>query len=545
MSDRATQLSAFVLVLVLISVLGFSAVRWRRAGELSSLDEWGLGGRRFGTWTTWFLIGGDLYTAYTFVAVPAIVFGSGALGFFALPYTVILYPLVYLTVVRLWSVSRALGLVTPADFVRVRYGSRALACLVAVTGLAATVPYLALQLAGISSVLSTMGITGHGAITVAFAVVAAYTYRSGMRAPAVIAIVKDVLITGLVIVSLLWIPSRLGGWDHVFDTARAGFAASPQSSDGILLHGDDHLQYVTLALGSALALFLYPHMTTSLLAAADRNTVKRTLAALPAYSLLLGLIALFGYLALAAGVTPLPDASGQPDPTTVVPLLFQGMFPPWLAGIAFAALGIAALVPAAVMSIAAGNLVTRNLYREYVNPLATDAQEARVSKVASLFSKAGALALVVVADPQLSVGLQLAGGVLVLQTLPAIALGLYTRWFHRFGLVAGLVAGLAAGLVMLYLIDDPAHGRAHFAASAFPLADLGLPTGATVYAGLLALIVNLVVAGLVTALLRARGVPDGPDITSPDDYLSDPGRRMGVRGPRSDTDPPVGSRKSV
>ena len=113
------------------------------------------------------------------------------------------------------------------------------------------------------------------------------------------------------------------------------------------------------------------------------------MAALPAYSLVLGLIALLGYMAIAAGVTPIAT-DGKPDPNTVVPLLFDQMFPDWFAGVAFAAIGIGALVPAAIMSIAAANLFTRNVYKEYLNQDATPAQEARMSKLASLVVKAGA-----------------------------------------------------------------------------------------------------------------------------------------------------------
>ena len=94
-----------------------------RRQALDSLDEWGLGGRSFGTWITWFLLGGDLYTAYTFVAVPALLFGVGALGFFAVPYTIIVYPMVFLVAARLWSVAHRHGYVTPADFIRGRFGS--------------------------------------------------------------------------------------------------------------------------------------------------------------------------------------------------------------------------------------------------------------------------------------------------------------------------------------------------------------------------------------------------------------------------------------
>src|SRR3954451_17239685 len=181
---NGTELTIFVALFLLVTVLGFVAARWRRADTLDHLDEWGLGGRNFGSWITWFLIGGDIYTAYTFVAVPALVFGAGAAGFFALPYTIVLYPLVFLVLIRLWSVSHVHGYVTPADFVRGRFGSPTLALVGAITGVVATMPYIALQLVGIEAVLRTMGIEGHLPIIIAFAILAAYTYQAGLRAPA-------------------------------------------------------------------------------------------------------------------------------------------------------------------------------------------------------------------------------------------------------------------------------------------------------------------------------------------------------------------------
>src|SRR5690348_1274446 len=203
--------------------MGFFAARWRRPDSMNHLDEWGLGGRSFGSWITWFLVGGDLYTAYTFVAVPALVFGAGAAGFYAVPYTIIVYPLVFLVLIRLWSVSHVHGFVTPADFVRARFGSSTLALLVAITGIVATMPYIALQLVGIHATLEAMGIKGHWPLIIAFAVLAAYTYQSGLRAPALIAFVKDVLIYAVILVAIFYIPHKLGGWHHIFGAAQTKF----------------------------------------------------------------------------------------------------------------------------------------------------------------------------------------------------------------------------------------------------------------------------------------------------------------------------------
>ena len=135
------QFGIVIGMFAVVTVLGFLATRWRRgASPLASIEEWGLGGRRFGTVVTWFLIGGDLYTAYTFVAVPALLFGAGALGFFAVPYTIAVFPLVMFTAARMWSVCHEHGYATAADFVRGRHGSAILALLVAITGVVAVPP---------------------------------------------------------------------------------------------------------------------------------------------------------------------------------------------------------------------------------------------------------------------------------------------------------------------------------------------------------------------------------------------------------------------
>ena len=533
------ELVVFAVLFVAVSVMGFLASRWRRAASLEHLDEWGLGGRKFGAWITWFLIGGDIYTAYTFVAVPALLFGAGALGFYALPYTVVLYPMIFLPVVRLWSVSRVHGFVTPADFVRGRYDSPVLALLVALTGLVATMPYIALQLVGLEAVLRTMGLNGTGVaghlpLFVAFVILALYTYQSGLRAPALIAFVKDILIYLVILVAVIWLPARHGGWSSVFDAAQAKLS-QPSPTTGrpagsILLTANNQLQYVTLALGSALALFLYPHSITGVLASRGRNVLKRNMMALPAYSLLLGLLALLGYVAIAAGAKPITNnATGRPDTNTIIPVLFDREFNSFFAGIAFAAIGIGALVPAAIMSIAAANLWTRNIYKEYLRRDATPAQEARQAKLASLVVKFGAVLFVVGIDPQFSIDLQLIGGVIILQTLPAVAIALYTRWLHRSALVGGWVVGMGYGLYLLYIIPNPAVAHSHFGGSALSLNKLTLlgwhPFGTSqvqIYVGVVALVLNLLVAVVLTPVLRGR-FGEGADVTTPADYHADEG----------------------
>src|ERR687885_1455698 len=479
-------LGVFILLFVAVTVLGFLAARWRR-GDLDLLHEWGLAGRRFGTVVTWFLLGGDLYTAYTFVAVPALVFGSGAIGFFALPYTVMVYPFVFLVMPRLWSGPRRHHYITGADFVRGRYDSGLLALAIALTGILATMPYIALQLVGIQVVLAGMGISGDLPLIIAFVILAAYTYFSGLRAPAMIALVKDVIIYITVIAAVVVIPIKLGGFGNIF-------AAVPQQK--LLLSPGQFSAYSTLALGSALALFMYPHSVTGVLSSNSRVAIKRNAALLPAYSFLLGLIALLGYMGIAANVQPQAPYGAQ----WIVPGLFLQVFPSWFVGFAFAAIAIGALVPASIMSIAAANLFTRNVYREYFHRRITDREESNVAKLTSLVVKFGALVFIIFLPTQYAINLQLLGGVWIIQTLPAIVIGLYTRWLHRWALLIGWAIGMLSGTAMAVSQNFT---------SVYPLQLGGVSVPG--YAALYALILNLVVAVVLTWAFNAMTVEAGRD----------------------------------
>jgi SSS family solute:Na+ symporter len=309
-----TALTVFILFFALVTVLGFFASRWR-AGDLSQLHEWGLGGRRFGTIITWFLVGGDFYTAYTVIAVPGLVYAVGAYGFFALPYTIIVYPLVFLIMPRLWAVCHKHQYVTGADFVHGRYGSEWLALAVALTGLLATMPYIALQLVGMQVVIGALGIGGEGftgelPLIIAFVILAVYTYSSGLRAPAMIAFVKDAMIYVVVIAAVAIIPLHLGGYAAVFDAADKAFQAKGGAT-GIILQPGQFIPFATLALGSAFAAFMYPHTMTGVLSSSSGDVVRKNAMLLPAYTLLLGLIAMLGYMAIAAGISVCSSRSSR------------------------------------------------------------------------------------------------------------------------------------------------------------------------------------------------------------------------------------------
>ena len=492
MNLNITATIVFVGLFLFVTWVGFVAAHWRKA-DLNQLHEWGLGGRRFGTVVTWFLLGGDLYTAYTFIAVPALVYGVGAMGFFAVPYTIMIYPILFLVFPRLWAIAKKHGHVTAADYIRTRFNSRLLALAVALTGLLATMPYIALQLVGMEVVIGalgfpTEGFIGHIPLIIAFIVLAAFTYTSGLRAPALIAVVKDMLIFITIFAAIVIIPAKLGGYGAIFDAVpKAKLTLTPPVGQTL----GSYSAYITLALGSACALFLYPHSMTGILSASSGRVIRRNAAALSAYSFVLGLIALLGYMAIAAGVGENPlhaEGFARYGANFAVPALFLDMFPSWFTGVAFAAVAIGALVPAAIMSIACANLFTRNLYKEFWRRNCSDAEEARVAKIVSLLVKVGAVLFILAIPQSYAIQLQLLGGIWIIQLLPPILFGLFTRGFNANALLLGWATGTTVGTYMA--------ATRGFVSSIYPLEFWGITIPG--YAALYSVVLNVVVAAVLS-----------------------------------------------
>ncbi|MEO6998294.1 MAG: sodium:solute symporter, partial [Terracoccus sp.] len=289
------------------------------------------------------------------------------------------------------------------------------------------------------------------------------------------------------------------------------------------------------ALGSAMALFMYPHSITATLSAKSRTTIRKNASILPAYSFMLGLLALLGWVAIAAGTKPI-GLDGKPNPQLVVPQLFEDFFPAWFAGVAFAAIAIGALVPAAIMSIAASNTFTRNIYKAWFRPNATIQQEAKVSKLTSLVVKAFALVFVLALDKTNALNFQLLGGIWIMQTFPSIVFYLYTRWFHRRALLVGWAVGMVYGTMSAYNVINPVT-KAHFGGSVAVIpgiAEMG-------YIALTAFALNLIVAVVFTFVFRAFKAFEGKDETIPADYFADAGDpRIDKLGTSSPATPPAG-----
>ena len=427
------------------------AARWRK-GDLDQLHEWSLGGRRFGTVVTWFLVGGDLYTAYTFIAVPALAFGAGAVAFFAVPYTIVLYPIFFLVFPRIWQVCHKHNYITAADFVRGRFGSRWLALAVAVTGIIATMPYIALQLVGLQVVIGGLGLSGSGWASY-LPLIIAFAHSGGLHAH------QRAAGTGL--------DRHRQGHAHLHHDLRghhrgsdASSAASARSSPRVPSREltaraaacSQHRQLQRLCdagvgIGAgAIPLSALDHRHPEQQQRAGSASQRRAAAELFIDARAAGADGVLCDRRRCCAVRPeFAEGFRQFHDSFAVPALFLQEFPAWFVGLAFAAVGIGALVPAAIMSIAAASLYTRNIHREFLHRTIDRPAGSAHRQVGLARGHVRRTAVHPVPAHPLRHLLQLLGGIWIIQTLPAVMLGAYTRWFNEHALLLGWAVGMVAG----------------------------------------------------------------------------------------------------
>src|SRR5579884_1765394 len=496
MSDSTVIISVFVVLFAIFTFLGFYGSRWRR-GDMNHLHEWALAGRRLGATLAFFLVGADLYTAYTFVAVPSGVFAAGALYAFAIPYVAITFGVALAFAPKLWKISREKGYITGSDFVKDRFDSRTLSILLAIVGIVALLPYIALQIVGMQTVLASMLVgTANNtlveeiALVLAFIVLAAFTFTSGLRGATLTAVFKDILIWLTVITVIGAALYEIGGFGHVFTpslSAKYFALSSPQLP-----------AYMSLVLGSALALYLYPHAVNGILSAESAHKLRLSTSFLSIYGVGLALLALFGIIvySVPSAMSFLGNFPASSRGVLVVPALILSTVPSWFAGVALLAIFVGGLVPAAIMAIAQANLLTRNIIKEF-KPNLSASSETRIAKWASAIFKFIALGFVFTVQSTYAIQLQLFGGILIAQLFPALFMGLYIRWFKKEALTAGLIVGVLSGLYMVLVANG--FGTPKFTGLNSSL--YSTPFGA-LYISVLSLGLNLLVTIVLSAVIK-------------------------------------------
>lgn len=434
MSTENMALLVMAIIVCIVIVIGFLAGSDKSSRE--SIEQWSVGGRNFGALIIWFLIGADIYTAYTFLGLTGYGYSLGVPAFFATPYVVLAYPIAFYFLPKIWRVAYEFKMTTFADYTRDRFDSRVLSFLVALSGIVFLIPYIDLQLAGIQN---TVRVAGHGAISstwvliISFLLVGLYTYFSGIKAPAWTAIVKDILVWIVMLYLVIYLPLKwYGGWGQFIHVATLKYP-SYMSLPG---HGGKHgaLWFSTAAFISAVALFMWPHSSTGALTSKSANVLRKNSIALPFYNILLFFVTGLGILALL--VIP-----GMKNSNAAFLELIQKSLGGFGQGLAFATIMLASLVPASIMVIAASNLfasnIIQNLSRGSIHP-----------KTLTMIARLSVFLMVLFAlifgilFPTSIINLQLQGTSGIVQIFPAVVISLYWKNIHKIPVIIGLLAGL-------------------------------------------------------------------------------------------------------
>ena len=469
MSPSTIALSMIFGIVVIGSAIGFYA----GARYKMDLEQWTVAGRGFGLLLVWLLMAGEIYTTFAFLGASGWAYSQGGPTLYILAYLTLAYVVSFYILPPIWEVARKYAMQTSSDFFLCRYGNKYLAGFVALIGVVFTVPYLQLQLKGLGiivEVASFQGISRTAAMLMAFTLVAAFIFVSGVRAVAWVSVLKDFLLLFAAVAIGIAVPYiYFGGFGPMFTAlvhAKPAHLTMPGSTAN---HG--HLWFVSTVLLTAFGFYMWPHAMASSFTAKSSDTLRRNAVLMPLYGITLPLIFLVGFTAIL--VVP-----GLKDGDLALLTVVRKTFPAWFLGLIGGAGALTAMVPAAIQVLSAATLFAKNLYRPVFAPKMSDRQVAILARVMVLVITAIALYFSIHSSPTL-VALLLLGYAGITQFFPGVVLGLFTERVTTAGIFAGMAVGVATVAVLMLSKHDPIYG---------------------LNAGFVALCLNFLVVGVVSLL---------------------------------------------
>jgi len=468
--------TVFFTLVGLTVVAGFLGSKWR-APDFSKIAEWSLGGMRFGSFIVWFLMGADIYTAYSLISIPGAAYSLGGFILYAVVYGSVSYPFLYIVATKFYRIAKRRGYITAGDYVRDRFDSGVLSLLISLTGIIAMLPYIALQIVGIRYVLDAMGFPVIPSFIIAYIIVALFVAFSGLRGPALSSLIKDAVLWAVILTVVVALGIRFSGFGPIFTQLGPSHYLIPSK----LMVG-----YITLAFGSGISWLLFPNLLVGLLGSKSEDVIRKNSIFLPLYQVWLVFLAIMGLVALAKNLVPSGVSS------LAFPSVLNAYFPSSFVAIAFAGIVIGSMVPAGLQSLGAANLITRNIYLDFINRRANERQQVFWGRVAVFIMIVASLIFALVpAASGLIFYLLTFSYAWLLQTLPAIILSMYWYDLDKYSVAAGWAVG--TGLVTYGLVT------VKFSSSL-------LPWFYYMYVGLLGLIVNLAVMLIVYAVVKVLNV---------------------------------------
>lgn len=460
---------AIIFVFIIITVIAGILPGMRQKLDL---EEWAVGGRSFGRALNWFVLAGEIYTAFAFLGASGWAYTNGGPTFYILAYMALAYLISYFVLPPVASLGRRHGFLTQPDFLAHCYGSRSLGILAAVIGVVFIIPYLQLQLTALGLIIETasLGLVHRvTAMIIAFVLVAAFVYVSGLKGVAYTAVIKDIAMAVAVVFFGLYLPFHyfggLGNMFHAVAAAKPGFITLPGGSKNM-----GASWFMSTVLLTTFGFYMWPHIFADSFSARDPKVIKHNAIFLPLYSLCVLFPMLVGFTALL--VIP-----GLQRGDMAFMALVGKAFPAWVLGLLGGAGALAAMVPAADLLLSSSMLISHNLYRQVAGHEVSAAFVGRMARVVVLVLTLISLAFAIYA-PNMLVNLLLTGYSGITQFFPVVVLGLFWKKATRQGALAGLAVGEFLVFFLMLNHLDPVFGlNAGFVAL---LANSGVMAGVSV-----------------------------------------------------------------
>ncbi|RJS50203.1 sodium:solute symporter [Bacillus sp. PK3_68] len=426
--------SLFVLFgfLLLIIYIGIRA----RQGKDMDLEQWTVGGRGFGTILVFLLMAGESFTTFTFLGASSWAYGKGGPALYIIAYLCLTYCFFYWFYPGIWKYAKDNRLVSQSDFFASKYKSPYLGTLAALIGVVSMIPYIVLQLKGLGIIVSE---ASYGLISPAVAIwigavsVTVYVMISGIHGSAWTAIIKDILIFGVVVFMGLYIPFHYyGGIEPMFreiHTSNPDFLKLPDSGLSISW-------FISTVLMTSVGGLMWPHLFVATYSASSPKAIRKNAVITPLYTLMLLFIFFVGF----AAIKIVPGLQGSNTDLALLRIALQ-TFDPWFVGVIGAAGLLTALVPGSMLLMTASVSLSKNVYKVFA-PEASDKQISTIAKllvpiislISVYFTFNGGNSIVM---------LLLMAYSFITQLFPPIIFGLMKNNFvTKQGAAAGMIAGV-------------------------------------------------------------------------------------------------------
>jgi SSS family solute:Na+ symporter len=422
------------------------------ASRKMDLEQWTVGGRRFGAVLMYLLLAGEVYTTFSFLGASGWAYSRGGPTLYILAYLTLAYVVAFYILPPLWEMGRQHGMQTVSDYFAVRYGNKYLAAFVCVVGVTFLIPYVQLQLTGLGIIVSVASFDAIGrtpAMVVSTVLLAAFVIASGIRAVAWVSVLKDVLMVVAAVSIGIGIPYiNYGGIGAMFDAltrAHPTHLTMPGATTNL-----GHTWYVSTVLMTTFGFYMWPHAFAATFTAKNAETLRRNAVVMPIYTLTLAFI-------FFAGFTAVMVVPGLANGDLSLLLVVRRSFPAWFLGVIGGAGALTAMVPASIFLLTAATLFAKNIYRPIIAPTMSDDQVARLARVMVIVLGGICLYLAVYSSVTL-VSLLLLGYSGVTQFFPGVALGLFWRRVSTTGVFAGMVAGVTCVMVLTFSHHEPLYG---------------------------------------------------------------------------------------